>query len=184
MDAIVKRAMAKNPRHRFETMAAFRAALLDPEAYMASRPTAVVDDASERLAVGRVTRIETLGSTGRRTVSERTTSSVRRPRRRMSVGLGAVAVLALGVVLGLRVGTSGPLPTPVAAESAPRAETTVTQTEGERPTVAGVAKVEGELPLLTSASATPRSTSAPVGHRHHHKAVIDDPDGILALSEP
>jgi serine/threonine-protein kinase len=38
LDAILSRALAKDPAHRFQTMAEFRAALLDPSGYTASLP--------------------------------------------------------------------------------------------------------------------------------------------------
>ncbi|MDB4981448.1 MAG: serine/threonine protein kinase, partial [Myxococcales bacterium] len=41
MDVILSRALAKNPAHRFQSMAEFRAALLDPDGYMAGAPTPI-----------------------------------------------------------------------------------------------------------------------------------------------
>jgi serine/threonine protein kinase len=50
MDAILSRALAKKPENRFQSMAELRAALLDPEAYMAALPMPLVhDDLSGRM---------------------------------------------------------------------------------------------------------------------------------------
>ncbi|HVU51032.1 MAG TPA: serine/threonine-protein kinase, partial [Polyangia bacterium] len=49
LDAILQRALAKEPAERFPTMAAFRAALLDPAGAAAGVPRAVPNDLSERV---------------------------------------------------------------------------------------------------------------------------------------
>jgi serine/threonine-protein kinase len=65
LDAILARALAKDPADRFPTMAAFRAALLDPTGAAGAAPDAVATDLSERVRRAQPMARGTLATDGR-----------------------------------------------------------------------------------------------------------------------
>jgi serine/threonine protein kinase len=117
MDAILSRALSKNPDHRFQSMADFREALLDPARYAATLPTVAADDdlptriraavpmARSEMKVrlpGNPTLLErplSGTSTFRQSAGERVDDGDLRPRRDRSglFFLGAAAIAAIAV---------------------------------------------------------------------------------------
>jgi serine/threonine-protein kinase len=116
VDAIVQRALSKDPAQRYPSMTAFREALLEPSSHAAAPSVSIHDDLSERMRWARpMSRAETL--LGRKaapavgpTTFEQGTGEVhsretplRVPRHRGSsfaiVGLAALALLAVSAGL-------------------------------------------------------------------------------------
>jgi serine/threonine protein kinase len=122
IDAILSRALSKNPARRFQSMADFREALLDPARYVATLPTVAADEdlpariraaapmARSEMAMGLPSKPILLErplpatSTFRQSAGERVDDSDLRPRRDRGglFFLGAVAI-ALVAVTSTRV---------------------------------------------------------------------------------
>src|SRR5450432_236642 len=89
MDTILTRALSKNPEHRFQSMADFRAALLDPGSERSTSPTSVVTPAPTILD-----RPILPTSTFRQSAGERVGERALKPRRHRS-GLLVLSAAAL-----------------------------------------------------------------------------------------
>jgi serine/threonine-protein kinase len=152
IDAILARALAKDPADRFQSMAAFRAALLDPASLAEAVPATAVEDLSQRVRSAQPTARAALGSDPR-PPGTRTTfregmgafatapgvedAPARRGGRAWLAVAGAVAAL-VALVAG-----RGAAPT-AAAVSAPRAAETIRLTFGSDPTGAEVVGPDGQ----------------------------------------
>ncbi|HVZ73156.1 MAG TPA: serine/threonine-protein kinase [Polyangia bacterium] len=189
LDALLHKALDKNPDARFQTMKEFRDALLSPESAL---PHAVVhDDRSRRLrAAGPMSRTELAQREG--------TVDWHIPRRR---GPRNFIILAAATLVGTFVAarlTRGSLePRPPAAVTAapapapaPAAPPTVVAHEVV-PSSPPAAEIDDDPPAPTPAAEAPRAATAPAGHHHHRERrepavpIIDDgadEDAILPPS--
>jgi Protein kinase domain/PEGA domain len=175
LDAIVSRALSKDPAHRFQTMAEFRAALLDPDGYLATRPTPVAEDdlAGRVLAAtprarmemhvpftGNLTALERpmpASSTFRQSAGERISRRDLKPRRNRGglVFLGVAGVAAVAVSSAHFRGEAGHL---LAAAVAPATPSTVRVNFSSDPDGATVYRSDG-----SELGVTPLSIEIPYG---------------------
>jgi PEGA domain len=175
LDAIVSRALSKDPAHRFQTMAEFRAALLDPDGYLATRPTPVAEDdlAGRVLAAtprarmemhvpftGNLTALERpmpASSTFRQSAGERISRRDLKPRRNRGglVFLGVAGVAAVAVSSVHFRGEAGHL---LAAAVAPATPSTVRVNFSSDPDGATVYRSDG-----SELGVTPLSIEIPYG---------------------
>jgi tRNA A-37 threonylcarbamoyl transferase component Bud32 len=176
MDLILSRALAKNPGHRFATMATFRAALLDPERFASSEPTAEIhEDLTGRVRAAKpmartelnlpslpAQRLAGAGpapSTFRDNVGEVwVRQDERRPKRHGGRNAVLASVLLAGVVVGaLKYGHQARRF--VAEAAAPANPATVRVNFNSDPDGAAVVRSDGVV-----LGATPLSTEVPFGN--------------------
>jgi serine/threonine-protein kinase len=165
LDAILHRALAKDPADRFPSMAAFRAAMLDPVGTAGAAPEAVLDDLSERVRSAQPRPRGEMAPGGPRPPGTRTT---------FREGMGAIAtdpgvtpgptrhgrawLLAAGAAAALvafAAARTTPAPPAARAASAP-ATATIRLTLGSDPSGAEIVGADGR-----SAGRTPLSIDVP-----------------------